>query len=340
MYIFTDFFCCLKPSIDGFLNGCRPFLSVDSTALNGRWNGHLPSATTLDGHNWMFPVAFEFFDGETTDNWTWFMQQLHKAIGNPPHLAIISDACKGLENAIKTVYPWAEHRECFFHLMKNFSKRFQGPAFGRMYPAARTFQPDYHEHLMNKMYAINKNVEPWLKTNHKLKWMRSKFSEHIKCDYITSNVAEVWNNWVKDIKDLPIAALADTLRSKFMELYARRRRIGEKFRGHIMLPVVVRQLYAISRELGHLKIKEGGREEAEVTEVTDSHKIIRHVVNIKDHICTCREWQVSGKPCPHALTLITTHRNPKMEDYMHPYFSVYHFRLAYGGVIRPLPDMS
>jgi hypothetical protein len=68
--------------------------------------------------------------------------------------------------------------------------------------------------------------------------------------------------------------------------------------------------------------------------------LIRHVVNIKDHICTCREWQVSGKPCPHALTLITTHRNPKMEDYMHPYFSVYHFRLAYGGVIRPLPDMS
>jgi hypothetical protein len=37
--------------------------------------------------------------------------------------------------------PWAEHREYFVHLMKNFSKRFQGPAFGRMYLAARTFQP-------------------------------------------------------------------------------------------------------------------------------------------------------------------------------------------------------
>jgi hypothetical protein len=148
-----------------------------------------------------------------------------------------------------------------------------------MYPAARTFQPDYHEYLMNKMYATNKNVEPWLKTNHKLKWMRSKFSKHIKCDHITSNVAEVWNNWVKDIKDLPIADLADTLRSKFMELYARRR-ICEKFEGHIMLTIVVRQLYALSRELGHLKIK-CGRKEAEVTEVTDSQKIIRHVVNIK-----------------------------------------------------------
>jgi hypothetical protein len=170
--------------------------------------------------------------------------------------------------------------------------------------------------------------------------MRSKFSEHIKCDHITSNVAKVWNNWVKDIKNLPIADLADTIRSKFMELYARKRRICEKFEGHIMLSIVVRQLYALSRELGHLKIKEGGREEAKVTEVTDSQKIIRHVVNIKNHICTCREWQVSGKSCSHALALIITCRNPKMEEYLHPYFSVYHFRLGYGGVIRPLPDKS
>ena len=195
--------------------------------------------------------------------------------------------------------------------MKNFSKRFQGPAFGRMYPAARTFQPKYHEYLMQKMYEVNKKVEPWLKANHKLKWMRSKFSEAIKCDHITNNLAEVWNNWVKDIKDLPIADLADTLRSKFMEPYARRR-VGEKFEGHIMLSIVVRQLHTLSRQLGHLKIKDGGRDEAEVTEVIASHKIIRHVVKIKNHVCTCREWQVSGKPCPHALALITTCRNPKM----------------------------
>jgi hypothetical protein len=98
--------------------------------------------------------------------------------------------------------------------------------------------------------------------------------------------------------------------------------------------------YALSREFDHLKIKEGGWEEAEVTDVTNSQKIIRHVVNIKNHICTYRECQVLGKPCPHTLALITTCRNPKMEEYLHPYFLVYHFRLAYGHVIRPLPDKS
>lgn len=38
---FHRFFCALKPCIDGFMEGCRPHLSIDSTALNGRWNGHL-----------------------------------------------------------------------------------------------------------------------------------------------------------------------------------------------------------------------------------------------------------------------------------------------------------
>jgi len=224
--------------------------------------------------------------------------------------------------------------------MKNFRKRFQGPAFGRMYPAARTFQPQYYEYLMAKIYAADARVQPWLQEFHNKKWMRSKFIEEVKCDHITNNVAEVWNMWVKDIKDLPIANLADTLRSKFMELYAKRRKIGEKFGEHVMLPIIVRQLNAMSRQLGHLNIKEGGKDEAEVTEVTPKHKIIRHVVNLKSHECTCREWQVSGKPCPHALALITTIRNPNMESYLHPYYSVYHFRLAYSGVIKPLPDKS
>ena len=61
---------------------------------------------------------------------------------------------------------------------------------------------------------------------------------------------------MKDIKDLPIADLADTLRSKFMEPYARRR-IGEKFKRHVMLAIVVRQLYAMSQQLSHLKQRRG-----------------------------------------------------------------------------------
>ncbi|XP_042056160.1 uncharacterized protein LOC121800715 [Salvia splendens] len=101
---FQRFFCCFKPSTNGFLNGCRPYLSVDATTLNGRWNGQL-LGTVLDGHNWIFPLAFGWFESETNEEWIWFMEQLKRAMGSPPHLAICSDACKGLENVVKAVFP-------------------------------------------------------------------------------------------------------------------------------------------------------------------------------------------------------------------------------------------
>jgi hypothetical protein len=66
---FCRFFCALGPCIKGFLQGCRPYHSVDSTRLNGRWCGQLATACEVDGHNWMYLVAYGFIDSETNDNW-------------------------------------------------------------------------------------------------------------------------------------------------------------------------------------------------------------------------------------------------------------------------------
>jgi zinc finger SWIM domain-containing protein 3 len=97
-------------------------LSVDSIALNGRWNGHLTVATSVDGQNWMFPIAYGFFESESKESWTWFLVQLCKAIGEPPLLAIHCDASKGLIGAVKYVFLHVEMRECFRHLMQNYIK--------------------------------------------------------------------------------------------------------------------------------------------------------------------------------------------------------------------------
>jgi hypothetical protein len=120
--MFRRFFCAFGPCLEGFREGCRPYLSIDSTILNGRWNGHLPSSTSVDDHNWMFHVAFDFFEYETKQSWTWFLQQLRKAIGEPPLLTISSDACVGLTNSVKEIFPHAERRECFRYLMQNYIK--------------------------------------------------------------------------------------------------------------------------------------------------------------------------------------------------------------------------
>ena len=174
---FHRFFCALKLCIDGFLEGCRPHLSIDATALNGRWNGHLAAAVGVDGHNWMYPVAYGFIASETTDNWTWFMEQLKKAIGDPPLLAICSDACKGLEKAVGSVFPNAEQRECFYHLVKNFQKRFRG--FGQIYPAARAYTEEIFYDNLAKMVSESPQAMQWLHANHKFLWYRCGFNPKI-----------------------------------------------------------------------------------------------------------------------------------------------------------------
>jgi hypothetical protein len=122
---FSRMFVAVRACVDGFLAGCRPYLGVDSTHLTGKYKGQLATATSIDGHNWMYPVAYGIFGKETKSNWAWFMAQLKRAVGTPCGLTIHTDACKGLAYAVNKVFKGdAEHRECFRHLMANFRKKF------------------------------------------------------------------------------------------------------------------------------------------------------------------------------------------------------------------------
>ncbi|WVZ77944.1 hypothetical protein U9M48_025731 [Paspalum notatum var. saurae] len=209
-------------------------VEIDTVTVDGK--KHF-TAVAIDGHNWLFPVAFGFFDSETKKNWIWFMEQLGNTIGPVPKLAICTNACKGLEASVKKVFPWAEQRECFRHLMENMKRNFTGTEYAK-----------------------------------------AKFSKDIKCDYINNNLAEAWNSWVKELKDLPVDwhPIGDSLR--------------------------------------------------------------RHVVYLNEHFCTCRQWQVSGKPCPHALAVITTDRQPNMEPFVDKAFSVQKLQAAYAGCIPNITD--
>jgi hypothetical protein len=85
----------------------------------------------------------------------------------------------------------------------------------------------------------------------------------IKCDYITNNLVEVFNNWIKDWKDLPVVELADKLREMVMVPWVKRRKISERLSGKI-LPAVIQQLKVRTRGLGHLAVVDDGSAIAEI----------------------------------------------------------------------------
>lgn len=124
-----------------------------------------------------------------------------------------------------------------------------------------------------------------------------------------------------------------------MVLWNKRRRIAEKMTGNI-LPAVTQKLKARTRGLGHLSVVKSDSFCAEIVDNSTTHE--KHVVKAYNQYCSCEEWQHTGKPCQHALALITSQQNRdvNIEDFVNPYFSVELFRKAYRRIIEPLGDKS
>jgi len=128
----------------------------------------------------------------------------------------------------------------------------------------------------------------WLQANHKLLWYRCDFNPEIKCDYITSNIAESFNNWIRDHKDLPVADLADKNREMIMVLWNKRRIIANRLLEGRILPAIMVQLRAKTRGLGHLKIVPCSNWSAEVWDHSGA-VFMRHIVKLGQQTCTCLE---------------------------------------------------
>ena len=211
---FRRFFLAFKPCIEGFLNGCRPYLAIDNTFLTGKFKGQLASASAVDGHNWLFPVCLGVFDPETNENWIWFMQQLRHAIGSPRGLAICTDCGQAVMTGVGEVFPEAEHRECMYHLVSNFKKRYSGEVFDEnLWAAAYSWNPYLFGKHWTKMESTNPNATDYLRKCHTKLWTRSQFSTICKVDYVTNNLAECFNNWIKHHKSMKSKAY-DQVESK------------------------------------------------------------------------------------------------------------------------------
>jgi hypothetical protein len=146
-------------------------------------------------------------------------------------------------------------------MMQNYVKRFSGGA-EHMYPAARAYRKIVHDHHL-AIVREKSDVCYWFDTYHSLLWYRSGFNPEIKCDYVMNNIAEFFNNWIKDIKEFPMYELADKIREKIMKLFHGRRRIACRLEGKI-LSVVLHVLKARTRDLDHLSLAKGDNYYVEV----------------------------------------------------------------------------
>ena len=85
------------------------------------------------------------------------MQLLKHAIGSPSGLTISTNAGQAVMIGVKEVFPEAEHRECMFHLVTNFKKKFHGKVFDdHLWAAAYSWNP----YLFDKHWVAMETAKP------------------------------------------------------------------------------------------------------------------------------------------------------------------------------------
>ena len=184
------------------------------------------------------------------------MERLRGVIGHPPGLVIHTDACKGLQIVVDSIFLGVEHRECMKHLSINFMKKFKGKIFeDNLWPASYTYTPSRHATYMQNMYTQPK-VKEYLEQHHTKLWARSKFGELSKVDYVCNSLAEIFSSKIAHLKSLAMVLLLDAIRQYIMVKIDFRKRIcARKFVGHKLVPKVISLMNKRSKEIREIKMR-------------------------------------------------------------------------------------
>ncbi|XP_042018886.1 uncharacterized protein LOC121766685 [Salvia splendens] len=301
---FRCFYVCFVACKKGWTEGCRNIICLDGCFLKGVCKGQLLCAVGRDGNNQMFPIAWEVASVENKENWGWFLNLLKYdlTIGDGAELTIISDMQKGLDSAINEHLPEVEHRMCARHVYAAWAKKWKGEerkiAFWKC--ARSTFENDLKSQLREMNLLGNGILEDFMQYNVE-SFSKAYFRTTPKCDYVDNNMAETFNGWILDARCKPIISMLEDIRVQVMRrLYAKR-----KFCTTWICVVGPRPMQKLERnkELSFKwQMVWNGDEGYEVSNVYDQDN--RHIVNLKSSSCTCREWELTGIPCQHAVCVL------------------------------------
>ncbi|XP_062143820.1 uncharacterized protein LOC133851413 [Alnus glutinosa] len=336
---FHRLFVSFHASISGFQQGCRPLLFLDSTPLNSKYQGVLLAAIAVDGDDAIFPVAFAVVDAETEDNWHWFLMELKSALSTSQQITFVADCQNGLKKSLAEIFDKCYHSYCLRHLAEKLNKDLKGQfshearrfMINDFYAAAYAPKLEGFNRCAENIKGISPEAYNWVIQSDPQHWANAFFGG-ARYNLMTSNFGQQFYSWVSEAHELPITQMIDVLRGKMMEsIYARR--VDSSQWETKITPSKEERLQketSIARSLQVL-LSHGSIFEVRGESVD--------IVDIDNWDCSCKEWQLTGLPCCHAIAVFECiDRSPY--DYCSRYFTAESYRLTYAESIHPVPNVD
>ncbi|KAL0423308.1 UNVERIFIED_CONTAM: hypothetical protein Sradi_0865600 [Sesamum radiatum] len=311
---FSKFYVCFDALRQGFLSGCKPVIGVDGCHLKGPYGGVLLTAVSIDPNNNLYPLAYAVVSGETREAWQWFLELLKDDLHvvRDAVYTFISDKQKGLIPAFEYVFPGADNRFCVRHLHGNMKTAgFRGLAFKKgLWNAAKATTLSEFNYRMEELTKIDPKVVDWLSDKPPAHW--------------SSNILEA--------REKPIMTILEWIREWIMtRLSDLRDRARKKWQDKKICPKIRKVIEKnIDKAADCIPIKSD-----------DWHYEVAcydgatYVVNLQNHTCTCRKWDLTGIPCNHGMSAICS-QSLEPEDFVNSCYSVATFIEVYKHAILPV----
>ncbi|GKU94372.1 hypothetical protein SLEP1_g7874 [Rubroshorea leprosula] len=165
-------------------------------------------------------------------------------------------------------------------------------------------------------------------------WCKAFLDTHCKCDAVDNNMSKTFNGFILDARQKAAMSLLEDLRWKCSKrIIANQAFVDKSFVGEFG-PKFWEKIEQHRAAMSGCYMLPKALVEYEIKERNDSF-----LVNVCDHTCTCRVWQLNGIPCRHAMLSIQ-HREENFEDYVHPRYKRQAYINTYKHCIIPLDGME
>ncbi|KAK1381944.1 SWIM-type domain-containing protein [Heracleum sosnowskyi] len=344
---FKRLFWTFKPCVDAFKH-CIPVLQIDGTHLYGKYGGVLLTATVVDGFHHLLPIAFAIVEGETVASWTWFMERVRKMVAlQRTGVCVISDRHAGIMSTMKNpnlgwCEPYGYHRFCVRHLAANFVSTFRKSGLKeRVVTMCSQLTVDKFNLHWKALLAVKPRADEWFSHIH---------PEHsaLSCDggkrfgIMTTNMAESWNNAIKEARRLPICALVKALYYKVVSYFDQRRLEIEKqdVHGNEFTKHANKLMNKWKKRATGHHVTKINRDTWVFEVVTMKHGLKggkKQIVRLQERLCTCNKWQTYQIPCSHVLACCAS-VGLQHTSFVSEWYKLENAKKVYAGHFEPIPD--